>query len=97
MRIISKSVLREFWTRFPDAESPLRSWWTIANGENWSSFADIRRTYNSADHIGSNRVVFNVGGNKYRLVVAFDFAFQMGFVRFVGTHSEYDKINAETI
>lgn len=97
MHIVSQQALRLFWEKHPDAEQPLRAWYLIARRAQWRSPTDVKADYRSASIIGNNRVVFNIKGNTYRLVVVA--AYQQGrlFIRFVGTHAEYDNIDAETI
>jgi mRNA interferase HigB len=90
VRIISVKRLREFWTQHPEAETPLRAWYRVAKHSSWPSFADVRGTYRSADWVGS-RVVFDVGGNKFRLVVAIRFDRGIVYIRHVLTHAEYDR------
>lgn len=97
MRIIALGTLREFWKKHADAETPLRSWYALASRADWRSPADVKETYRSASFIANNRVVFNIKGNDYRLVVAVHYNRRMMFVRFVGTHHEYDKIDATSI
>ncbi len=97
MRIVAKRTLREYWEREPRAENPLRSWHAIAAAADWSSPADVKAVYARASIVGRDRVVFDIGGNRYRLVVRFDYAYRIGFVRFVGTHAEYDRIDVSTV
>lgn len=97
MRIIALSTLRTFWERHPDAEMPLRNWYAEASRANWRTPADIKVAYRNASFTANNRVVFNIKGNDYRLVVAVHYDRKQMFVRFVGTHRQYDKINVETI
>ncbi|HMM55126.1 MAG TPA: type II toxin-antitoxin system HigB family toxin [Candidatus Desulfobacillus sp.] len=97
MRIIALSALRKFWEAHPDAETPLRAWHALASRARWKTPADIKEAYGSASIIGGNRVVFNIKGNDYRLVVAVRYDKGLMFVRFVGTHRQYDRIDAETI
>ena len=94
MRIIAKRTLRIYWVREPRAEQPLKAWYAIARKAEWSSPADVKATYGNASIVGNDRVVFNIGGNRYRLVVRFDYARRIGFVRFLGTHAEYDSVDA---
>ncbi len=99
MRIISKRKLVNFW-EYPnhrDAEQPLRAWYAEAKHAVWKTPADIKAHYRHASIVGANRVVFNIAGNKYRLVVKFHYNTSVGYIRFVGSHAEYDKINVETI
>ena len=97
MRIIAKRTLRTYWDRERGAEQPLRAWFAIAAKADWSSPVDVKATYRNASIVGDDRVVFNIGGNRYRLIVHFDYARRIGFVRFVGTHAEYDRIDASSV
>ena len=97
MRIIAKRTLRTFWERDHRAEQPLKSWYAIAAKADWCSPADVKEAYGNASIIGNDRVVFNIGGNRYRLIVRFDYAHRIGFVRFVGTHAEYDAVDASGV
>jgi len=97
MRVISKKTLREFWEEHPDAEDPLKAWFTEAEDASWKSPADIKAQYGSASILKNGRVVFNICGNKYRLVVKINYSAAIVLVRFMGTHKEYDGINAEVI
>lgn len=90
MRVISRKRLREFWAVHTDAESPLKAWNAITRAAVWESFADLRRTYPSADPVG-RCTVFNIGGNKYRLIAAIHFNRGKVYVRRVLTHAEYDR------
>jgi len=80
-----------------DAKDPLDVWWHEAKKAKWKSWTDIKKRYRSASVLKGNRVVFNIGGNKYRLVVKINYSVQVVYIRFVGTHKEYDKIDAEAI
>lgn len=97
MHIIAIRTLREFWGRHPRAEASLRSWHAEASRANWRTPADIKAAHRNASFLANSRVVFNIKGNDYRLVVAVRYSAGTMFIRFVGTHAEYDKINAETI
>ncbi len=97
MHIISRRPLRDFSQRHPQAKALLDAWFTEVRHANWKSFADIRLHYQSADVVAGDRVIFNVGGNRYRLVVKVAYKTGVVFIRFVGTHTEYDKIDADTI
>jgi mRNA interferase HigB len=97
MRIYSKSTLREFWETHPDAEAPLRTWFIVARAARWNSPADVKQRYPDVDILRGNRLIFNIKGNDYRLIVAVHYDAQRLFVRFVGTHKDYDRIDAETI
>ena len=99
MHIISRKTLRVFYERpgCSDAKGPLDAWFHEVKRENWESPADIKAKYRSASFLKGNRVVFNIGGNKYRLVVKVNYNTKTVFIRFVGTHNEYDRIDAEVI
>jgi mRNA interferase HigB len=97
VRIIARRALREFWERHPDAEQSLRAWYHDARQADWRTPADVKRVYATASVVGSNRVVFNIGGNKYRLVVAINYPFRICYIRFLGTHRAYDRVDVETV
>ncbi len=99
MRVISKKALVEFYEKrsFRDAKGPLKAWYHEAKKADWNSWTDIKKKYRSASPLKDSRVVFNIGGNKYRLVVKINYPAKIVFIRFVGTHKEYDSINAEVI
>ncbi len=97
MRIIARGTLRAFWEQHPDAEQALQVWYHDAKQAIWTSPADVKRMYATSSIVGNNRVVFNIRGNHYRLVVAINYAYGIVYIRFVGTHQEYDKIDATTI
>ena len=97
MRIISRRLLREFWEKHPDATVALQTWFHDVERTSWKSPADIKAVYRNASFAANNRVVFNIKGNQYRLVVVVAYQHGMIFIRFVGTHEEYDRIDAATI
>ena len=97
MRIYSRKVLKRFWSKHRDSEKYLRTWYETALKASWSSPYDIKKRYASASVLKGNRIVFNIKGNTYRLVVKFNYEKQWGFIKFIGTHSEYDRINSNTI
>ncbi len=97
MRVIAVSTLRAFWERYPDAEQPLKAWYEGATSASWSQSADIKAQYRSASVLKNRRVVFNIKGNDYRLIVAIAYKLQIVYVKFVGTHKEYDAVDAETV
>lgn len=97
MRVISKRTLQDFWNIHPDAMNPLAEWYAEVSKVLWQSPQDIKARYKSASFLCDNRVVFNIAGNKYRLIVKVNYPYNTVYVRFVGTHAEYDKINAEEI
>ncbi len=100
MRIIAKGTLRQFWEQHPahaDAMSPLTEWYRHMEKSNYRTPQELKAELRTASVLKGGRVVFNIGGNKYRVILAIDFERQIGFVRFVGTHAQYDAINAETV
>lgn len=97
MRVITKRAMREFWGRFPDAESALQAWHAEAIEADWRTPAAIKGAHGNASIVAGNRVVFNICGNKYRLVVKVHYNTGFIYVRFIGTHAEYDRIDAATI
>ena len=97
MRIIALSTLRTFWEKHPDSELPLRAWYALASRAGWKTPANIKEAYRNASFTRNNRVVFNVKGNDYRLVVSVRYDLGLMYVRFIGTHRQYDKIDVETI
>ena len=97
MRIIAIRALREFWERHPQAEMPLRGWYAEVSNADWRTPAEIKASHRSASFLANNRVVFNIKGNDFRLVVAVHYQQGLMYVRFVGTHAEYDAIDAATI
>ncbi len=99
MRVIARSTLVKFWSRpgCADSEGALRSWHDEAVNANWETPQDIKDQYRSASICGNNRVVFNIAGNKYRLVVEMQYRAGIAWIKFVGTHARYDQINAETV
>ncbi len=97
MRVIAVRTLRDFWEMHADAEIPLRSWLAVASRANWRSPADVKAAYRNASFIANSRIVFNIKGNDYRLVAAVHYNRGMMFIRFIGTHRDYDKIDAGTV
>ena len=97
MRIIARSTLRSFWEQDPNAEQPLKAWFNEASRACWQKPSDIKSLYRNASVIANNRIVFNIKGNDYRLIVHVRYDINIIFIRFIGTHKEYDKIDATTI
>ena len=97
MKVIAVGTLRVFWERHPDAEQPLKAWYDEAKHAVWRTPQDIRQRYASASFVGHNRVVFNIKGNDYRLIVAVAYRFQAIYIKFIGTHTEYDRVDAATV
>ena len=97
MRIISKNTLREFWKIHADAEQPLKAWHAKAKLAEWKTSNDIKNDYRNASFVANNSIIFNIKGNTYRLVVAINYDFGIIYIRFVGNHKDYDKIDTTTI
>lgn len=97
MRVISKKILRDFWEIQSDCEQQLKSWFREAYKSQWKNPNELKNEYPSASILEGNRVVFNIKGNSYRLIVKISFEYKMVWIRFIGTHAEYDKINANEI
>lgn len=97
MRIIAFKTLREFWARHPPAEMPLRGWYTEVSHADWKTPVAIKAIHRNASFLPNNRVVFNIKGNDFRLVVAVRYTQGLMFVRFIGSHAEYERIDASTI
>ncbi|MDE2751122.1 MAG: type II toxin-antitoxin system HigB family toxin [Gemmatimonadota bacterium] len=97
MRIVAKRTLRTYWEREPRAEQPLKAWYAVARKADWSSPSDVKAAYGHASIVGNDRVVFNIGRNRYRLIIRFDYRHRIGCVRFVGTHADYDRIDAAEV
>jgi mRNA interferase HigB len=97
MRVISRKKLREFWKKHPDVRQSLQAWYADVKQADWETPTDIKNIYNNVSFVANNRVVFNIKGNKYRLVVAVQYKHRIVYIRFIGTHREYDKIDAASI
>ena len=97
MRVISKATLVEFWLRHPASKQALQNWFEDASHAQWKTSQDIKLRYASASFVAANRVVFNIKGNDYRLVVAVAYRFGALYIKFVGTHAQYDAIDAATV
>ena len=97
MRVIAKRALREFRERYRDSEQQLKAWYAEAGRAAWQTPADVKAKYGTASILKESRVVFNICGNKYRLVVKINYPYQVIYIRFLGTHEQYDAIDAETI
>lgn len=97
MRVVAKKMLRDFWEKYADAEEQLKTWYKEASRAKWKNPADIKEEYARASILKGGRVVFDICGNKYRLVVDINYLRQWVFIRFIGTHTDYDKIDANTI
>ena len=99
MRVIAKRTLRQFWeqARYADAKGPLEAWYAEALKSAWRTPQDVKGQFGTASVLKGSRVVFNVGGNKYRLVVWINYPYRVIYVRFIGTHAQYDRIDAQTV
>ncbi|WP_421575300.1 type II toxin-antitoxin system HigB family toxin [Stenotrophomonas maltophilia] len=97
MRILAKPVLERFWVKHPAAEQSLKAWYDEAKNAEWRTPQDIRNHYATASFVANNRVVFNIKGNDYRLVVAIAYQYQAVYIKFIGTHAQYDAIDVTTV
>lgn len=97
MRVIAKKILREFLEKYTDSEQQLKTWYKEASKAVWESPNDIKDEYAKASILKSGRVVFDICGNKYRLIIDINYERQWVFIRFIGTHKEYDKVDADKI
>ena len=97
MRVIAKKILRDFWEAHADCEQQLKAWFQETSKSDWKSPNDIKQQYPVASILSNNRVVFNIKGNNYRLIVKINYDYQMVWIRFIGTHAQYDKINSNEI
>ncbi len=98
MQVIAKRTLKVFWTRHSQAETPLRVWYASVSHSEWSGPADVKAEFGgSVDFVADNRLIFDIAGNKYRLIVHVAYAYKRVLVKFVGTHAEYDKIDPEAV
>jgi mRNA interferase HigB len=97
VRVIAKRTLRDFWIKHADCEQQLKSWYRETEKAKWENINKLKKEYPSTSILKDNRIVFNIKGNDYRLIVKFNFDYQICWIRFIGTHAEYDKINANEI
>ena len=98
MQIIAKRVLREFWAVHNQAEAPLKAWYALVDKAEWSGPQDVKDGFGTTvDFVSDNRIIFDIGGNKYRLIVHVAYRFKRVLIKFVGTHEEYNRINPETV
>jgi mRNA interferase HigB len=97
VRVIAVATLRAFWQRHPDAEQPLKAWFEEATKASWMQPSDIKAHYRSASVLENRRVVFNIKGNEYRLIVAIAYRLQIVYVKFIGTHTEHDDVDADNV
>jgi len=98
MQIIARRTLKQFWGRHPRAEGLVRAWFAVVSKARWRTSADVKRQFGATvDFVGDNRVIFDLGGNKYRLIVHVSYEFSRVLIKYVGTHAEYDRIDPETV
>jgi mRNA interferase HigB len=97
VRVIAKRTLRDFWKKHKDSEQQLKAWYKEADDSRWKGPRDIKKEYPSASFLKDNRVVFNIKGNHYRLIVRINYNYGVVWIRFIGTHKDYDKIDATKI
>jgi len=97
MKIVAMGVLREFWTQYPGAEQALKAWVAETKNATWTQPSDIKEQYGTASILRTRRVVFNIKGNDYRLIVSVAYKFQAVYIKFIGTHKQYDAVDADTI
>ena len=97
MRIFTEQTLREYSENHPESKVALQEWTNIVKRSEWTCFADVKATFNSVDNVGNQHYVFNIKGNNYRLVVVIKFTIKFVYIRFIGTHKEYDKIDCKNI
>lgn len=98
MQVIAKRVLREFWVRHPQAETPLRAWFALVSGAHWKGPAEVKAMFGAnVDFVADNRAIFDISGNKYRLIVHIAYGFGRVLIKFIGTHAEYDKIDPGSV
>lgn len=97
MRVIAKRILREFWEKYSDSEEQLKTWYKEATKSSWKTPGDIKSEYPKASILKTGRVVFDICGNKYRLVTRINYERQWVFIRFIGTHNDYNLINIDKV
>lgn len=97
MRVIAKKILRDFWVKHADCEQQLKSWYKETSKAEWKNTKIIKIGYPTASFLADNRIVFNIKGNNYRLIVRVNYDYQIVWIRFIGTHAEYDKVDARKI
>jgi mRNA interferase HigB len=97
MRIIARNTLSAFWKAHPEIEQPLKAWFQVVKAADWANTAQVKRTFNKASVINRERVVFDICGGNYRLIVAFKFSAKIAWIKFIGTHAEYGKVDPATI
>jgi mRNA interferase HigB len=93
MRVVSKTALNQFLERIPKAAEPVTRWYLLCKERTWKNFSELKKDFRSVDAVGNDLYVFNVGGNKYRIIARIFFSVQLMYIRFIGTHAEYDKVS----
>lgn len=97
MRVITEEPLKLYIEKYPDTKTALQNWLKTVKESQWNNFADVKKSFNSVDNVGNQHYVFNIRGNNHRLVVVIKFTIKWVYIRFIGTHEEYDKIDCKTI
>lgn len=97
MRIISLKALKEFWLKHNDAKEPLKTWYDFAKNAEWEKPQDIKKVFKNVSFVSNNRAIFNIKGNKYRLVVAINYTYKVIYIRFIDTHKQYEKIDVNEV
>ncbi len=98
MQVLSLRALRECWEKHPQAERPLRTWYAMVEEASWAGPADVKRQFGAAvDFVGDDRAIFDIGGNKFRVIVGVSYPFRRVMVKFVGTHAEYDRVDVASV
>lgn len=97
MRIIALATLKKFWEKHPDSEQPLKAWYAVTHAADWQTPQEVKKAYGNASILPDGRAVFNIAGNKYRLIAWINYPYRVLYIRFIGTHAQYDKIDAQTI
>ena len=95
--VLSRSTLAQFWKKHPDAKTSLKAWLSAMKGAQFASPNDLKRLFRTVDFVGNDRAIFNIGGNKYRVVIHAAYRFRRVLVKFIGTHKEYDRIDPGTV
>ena len=98
MNVVARRTLQAFWQKHPRAKTPLATWYQVFSKGDWRGPADIKAAFGTnVDFVGDNRVIFDIGGNKYRLIVHVSYPFRTALIKFVGTHQDYDRVDPETV
>ncbi len=97
MRIIARSTLRDYWEKHPDSATPLKTWFSEVRKAEWKNFNPLKKQFGNTSVVGDDRVVFNIKGHSYRLIAAIDYEKRILWIRFIGMHNDYDKVDAKSI